>query len=137
VISSVNGHRYKNGGPRTCVEEAHLRITRGEDVLDALTAGVSILELDPEETGVGYGGLPNGEGVVQLDACCMHGPKKQAGGVAALEGVRTPSLVAQAVMANTDHHLLVGPGAQTFARQMGFTIEPDLNTDRSRALWLE
>jgi N4-(beta-N-acetylglucosaminyl)-L-asparaginase len=137
VIASENGQRFKNGGPRTCVEEAFQRIVRGEDVLDALIAGVNILELDPEETGVGYGGLPNGDGVVQLDACCMHGPRRQAGGVAALEGVRTPSLVAQAVLANTDHHLLVGAGAQTFARQMGFSIEPDLNTERSRKLWLE
>jgi N4-(beta-N-acetylglucosaminyl)-L-asparaginase len=67
----------------------------------------------------------------------MHGPKKWAGGVAALEGVRTPSLVAKAVMEHTDHHLLVGSGAQEFARGMGFTIEDDLNTEQSRALWLE
>ncbi|MCI0434005.1 MAG: isoaspartyl peptidase/L-asparaginase [Gemmatimonadetes bacterium] len=67
----------------------------------------------------------------------MHGPKKRAGGVAALEGVRTPSLVAKAVMEHTDHHLLVGGGAQDFARQMGFTIEDDLNTPESRRLWLE
>jgi N4-(beta-N-acetylglucosaminyl)-L-asparaginase len=100
-------------------------------------AGVNIPELDPEESGIGYGGLPNADGVVQLDACCMHGPRKQAGGVAALEGVRTPSLVAKAVMENTDHHLLVGEGAQSFARMMGFTIEDDLNTPRSRARWLE
>ena len=87
-----------------------------------------IPELDPEESGIGYGGLPNAEGVVQLDSCCMHGPKKWAGGVAALEGVRTPSLVAKAVMEHTDHHLLVGKGAQEFARSLGFTIEEDLNT---------
>jgi len=74
---------------------------------------------------------------VQLDACCMHGPKKRAGGVAALEGVRTPSKVAHAVMENTDHHLLVGQGAQEFARNLGFTIEADLNTERSRKAWLE
>ena len=66
----------------------------------------------------------------------MHGPKRRAGGVAALEGVRTPSNVAQAVMNQTDHHLLVGPGAQRFARNMGFKIEDDLNTDRSRQMWL-
>jgi N4-(beta-N-acetylglucosaminyl)-L-asparaginase len=98
---------------------------------------VNVVELDPDEDSVGYGGLPNADGVVQLDACCMHGPKKRAGGVAALEGVRTPSLVAKAVMDHTDHHLLVGAGAQTFARNMGFRIEPDLNTDKSRRLWLE
>jgi N4-(beta-N-acetylglucosaminyl)-L-asparaginase len=67
----------------------------------------------------------------------MHGPTKRAGGVAALEGVRTPSRVAKAVLETTDHHLLVGLGAQTFARQMGFTIEADLNTEKSRARWLE
>ena len=137
VIASANGHVFRNGGPRTCVEEAFQRITAGEDVLDALIAGVNIVELDPEESGVGFGGLPNADGVVQLDSCCMHGPKKRAGGVASLEGVRTPSLVAQKVMDVTDHHLLVGPGAQTFARQMGFEIEDDLNTDQSRAKWLE
>ena len=58
-------------------------MTSGTDVLDALVAGVNIVELDPDETSVGYGGLPNADGVVQLDACCMHGPKKKAGGVAA------------------------------------------------------
>jgi N4-(beta-N-acetylglucosaminyl)-L-asparaginase len=137
VIASTNGNRFRNGGPRTCVEEAWQRIARGEGVLDALVAGVSIVELDPEETGVGYGGLPNADGVVQLDACCMHGPLKRAGGVAALEGVRTPSKVAKAVMDHTDHHLLVGAGAQAFARQMGFAIEADLNTEKSRARWLD
>jgi len=137
VIASANGNIFKNGGPRTCVEEAFNRITAGEDVLDALIAGVNIVELDPKESGVGYGGLPNAEGVVQLDSCCMHGPKKRAGGVAALEGVRTPSLVAKAVMNETDHHLLVGAGAQNFARQMGFEIEDDLNTELSRSRWLE
>ncbi len=137
VLSSANGNRFRNGGPRTCVEEAFARLTRGEDVLDAILAGVNIVELDPEDISVGYGGLPNAEGVVQLDASCMHGPKKRAGAVAALEGVRTPSLVAKAVMQNTDHLLLVGKGAQDFARKMGFKIEDDLNTERSRALWLE
>jgi len=137
VIASGNGNRFKNGGRATCVEEAFRRLTGGSDVLDALIAGVNIVERDPEDTSVGFGGLPNADGVVQLDACCMHGPKRRAGGVAALEGVRTPSLVAKAVMDHTDHHLLVGSGAQTFARNMGFTIEADLNTPRSRELWLE
>ena len=137
VIASANGHTFKNGGPRTCVEEAYARLVAGEDVLDALIAGVNIVELDPTEMGVGYGGRPNADGVVQLDSCCMHGPKKRAGGVGALEGVRTPSLVAKAVMEKTDHHLLVGGGAGQFARQMGFEIEDDLNTEGSRASWLE
>ncbi len=137
VIASGNGHRYRNGGTQTCVEKAFSMITGGADVLDALIAGVNINELDPEEMSVGYGALPNADGVLQLDACCMHGPLKRAGGVAALEGVRTPSLVAKAVMDNTDHHLLVGKGAQQFARNLGFKIEDDLNTERSRQRWLE
>lgn len=128
VIASANGNRFKNGGDVTCIQEAFRLLTTGTDVLDALIAGVNIVERDPEDTSVGYGGLPNADGIVQLDSCCMHGPKKRAGGVAALEGVRTPSLVAKAVMDHTDHHLLVGAGAQTFARNMGFTIEADLNT---------
>lgn len=137
VVSSRNGNEFKNGGPRTAVHEAYERIARGEDVLDAILAGVNIVEADPADDSVGYGGVPNADGVVQLDACVMHGPKKRAGGVAALEGVRTPSLVAKAVMEQTDHHLLVGAGAQVFARQLGFTIEDDLNTEHSRKLWLD
>jgi len=137
VISSANGHQYRNGGETTCVETAFAAMTAGSDVLDALIAGVSLCELDPLDDSVGYGGLPNADGVVQLDACCMHGPLRRAGGVACLEGVRTPSKVAHAVMQTTDHHLLVGRDAQEFARQLGFTIEADLNTDNSRAKWLE
>jgi N4-(beta-N-acetylglucosaminyl)-L-asparaginase len=137
VVASANGHQFRNGGPRTAVEEAFLRLTRGDDPLDAVVAGVAINELDPADDSVGYGGLPNADGVVQLDACCMHGPRKRAGGVAALEGVRTPARVAQAVLDQTDHHLLVGRGAQEFARQVGFTIEDDLNTTHSRQQWLE
>ncbi len=138
VIASSNGNRFKNGGPVTGVQKAFEMMTSGgSDVLDALIAGVNLCELDPEDTGVGYGGLPNADGVVQLDSCCMHGPKKRAGGVACLEGVRTPSLVAKTVMEYTDHHLLVGRDAQRFAASMGFTIEDDLNTEKSRKLWLE
>jgi N4-(beta-N-acetylglucosaminyl)-L-asparaginase len=137
VIASANGNRFRNGGTQTAVEKAFATMTAGADVLDALIAGVNIVELDPEDTSVGYGGLPNADGVVQLDACCMHGPRKRAGGVASLEGVKTPSSVAQKVMDITDHHLLVGSGAQSFARNTGFTIEADLNTPRSRERWLE
>jgi N4-(beta-N-acetylglucosaminyl)-L-asparaginase len=137
VIASGNGNRYKNGGAQTAVEKTFSMITAGSDVLDAIVAGVNIVELDPLDSSVGYGGLPNADGVVQLDSCVMHGPKKQAGGVAALEGVRTPSSVALAVSQQTDHHLLVGKGAQDFARKFGFTIEDDLNTEKSRQSWLE
>lgn len=137
VVASRNGNTMKNGGDKTCVETAFKMMAEGSDVLDALTAGVNIVELDPLDASVGYGGRPNADGVVQLDASCMHGPKKQAGAVASLEGVRTPANVAKAVMDHTDHHLLVGPGAQRFARNMGFAIEDDLNTERSRQMWLE
>jgi N4-(beta-N-acetylglucosaminyl)-L-asparaginase len=137
VVASANGNRSRDAAGRTCVQHAYELMTGGTDVLDALIAGVNIVELDPDDTSVGYGGLPNGDGVVQLDASVMHGPKRQAGAVAALEGVRTPSLVARAVLQHTDHHLLVGQGAQDFARQFGFAIEGDLNTERSRARWLE
>src|ERR1044071_9607550 len=137
VIAASNGNRSKNDKGQTCVAKAFEMITNGADVLDAVVAGVGIVELDPEDSSVGYGGIPNAEGVVQLDSCCMHGPKKRAGGVAAIEGVRTPAKVAQLVADFTDHHLLVGKGAQDFARNMGFKIEDDLNTEKSRKTWLE
>jgi N4-(beta-N-acetylglucosaminyl)-L-asparaginase len=137
VISSANGNFFKNGGNVTCVENAFSMITEGADVLDAVIAGVNIVELDPEDDTVGYGGLPNADGIVQLDSSCMHGPKKQAGAVAAIEGVRTPSQVARAVSELTDHHLIVGEGAQRLARNLGFKIENDLNTEHSRKMWLE
>ena len=132
VVSSANGNKFKHDGNVTAVQKAFTMITQGGDVLDAVIAGVNIVELDPLDDSVGYGGLPNAEGVVQLDSSCMHGPKKRAGAVGALEGVRTPSLVAKAVLETTDHHLLVGKGAQDFARNMGFKIEDDLNTEHSR-----
>ena len=137
VIADDSGLQFRNGGKSNAVETAFDLITKGSDVLDALVAGVNIPELDPLETGIGYGGLPNADGVVQLDASVMHGPKRRAGGVAAIEGVRTPSLVARAVAEQTDHHLLVGEGAQAFARSIGITVEDDLNTPESRKQWLE
>src|SRR4051812_46745375 len=76
VISSSNGNKFTNGGTQTCVEKAFQMLAGGSDVLDALIAGVNIVELDPLDDSVGYGGLPNAEGVVQLDSCCMHGPTK-------------------------------------------------------------
>jgi N4-(beta-N-acetylglucosaminyl)-L-asparaginase len=137
VVASGNGNKSKDAAGLTCVAKAFQLITAGVDVLDAIIAGVNIIELDPEEDSVGYGGLPNADGVVQLDASVMHGPLKRAGAVACLEGVRTPSLIAKKVMEETDHHLLAGQDAQRFARNMGFKIEDDLNTDKSRKLWLE
>src|SRR5438045_3653433 len=138
VIASANGNKFKNGGDMTCVQKAFTMMTSGNtDVLDALIAGVNIVELDPLDDSVGYGGLPNADGIVQLDSCVMHGPLKRAGAVACIEGVRTPSLVARAVMDQTDHHLLVGKDAQHFARDVGFKIEDHLNTEKSRRIWLE
>jgi N4-(beta-N-acetylglucosaminyl)-L-asparaginase len=137
VIASANGNVYKNGGQRAAVATAFERIAAGGDVLDAVIEGVTLNELDPADDSVGYGGLPNADGVVQLDSCCMHGPLKRAGGVACLEGIRTPSHVARLVLHTTDHHLIVGKDAQRFAASMGMTIEPDLNTPNSRKLWLE
>ena len=90
VISSANGLRG--------VKLAYDRIVAGTDTLDAIIAGVNIQELDPDDQSVGLGGLPNADGVVQLDASCMHGPTKRAGAVACLEDIATPSLVAKAVM---------------------------------------
>jgi N4-(beta-N-acetylglucosaminyl)-L-asparaginase len=107
----------------------------GVDPLDAAIEAAKIQELDPADSSVGLGGLPNEDGVVQLDASCMHGPTRRAGAVAALEGIATPSLVARAVMEYTDHVLLVGEGAKRFALEMGFE-EQDLLTAESRQRWL-
>jgi N4-(beta-N-acetylglucosaminyl)-L-asparaginase len=128
VVASSNGIRG--------VTTAYDMIVGGADTLDAIIAGVNIQELDPEDNSVGLGGLPNEEGIVQLDASCMHGPTKRAGAVGCLEGIATPSLVAKAVMDHTDHIMLVGPDAKRFALKMGFK-EQDLMTEKSRAEWLK
>lgn len=127
VIASANGFRG--------VARAHQLILEGADTLDAAVEAVKIQELDPDDTSVGYGGLPNEEGVVQLDASCMHGPTKRAGAVASLEGIKTPSEIAKLVLQYTDHVLLVGPGAKRFALSFGYE-EHDLLTPRSREIWL-
>ena len=107
----------------------------GGDTLDAVIAGVNINEEDPEDNSVGYGGLPNEDGVVELDSCVMHGPTRRAGSVASLRNIKTPSKVAKAVMEQTDHLMLVGEGALKFARTLGFP-EHDLLTEKSRIAWL-
>ena len=105
VIADYSGFEFTNSGKENAVARAFRLITEGKDVLDALIAGVNIPELDPLETGIGFGALPNADGVIELDASCMHGPLRRAGAVASIQGVRTPSLVARAVMDYTDHHL--------------------------------
>lgn len=107
----------------------------GGDTLDAVLAGVEIVELDPKDNSVGYGGLPNEQGVVELDASVMHGPTRRGGAVAALRGVRTPSKVAKVVMERTDHLLIVGHGAREFATAHGFE-DVNLLTEESRVAWL-
>ncbi len=127
VIASSNGIRG--------VKVAWDRIVAGEDTLDAIIAGVNIQELDPDDQSVGLGGLPNADGVVQLDASCMHGPTRRAGSVGCLEDIATPSLVAKAIMDYTDHIMLVGDDARKFAIQMGFKTQ-NLLTEKSRQDWL-
>lgn len=106
------------------------------DPLDAAIAGVTEVENDPKDHSVGYGGLPNEDGVVELDAAVMHGPTHRTGAVAALQRIRNPARVAQTVLARTKHALLVGEGALRFARAHGFK-EEDLLTDEAREIWIK
>ena len=127
VISSANGLR--------ATARAGEMILAGADTLDAVIAGVNIVENDPEDMSVGYGGLPNEDGVVELDSCVMHGPSCKAGSVASIRNIKTPSSVAKVVMERTDHVMLVGEGALRFARAHGFE-EVNLLTDKARKVWL-
>ncbi len=127
VISSANGVH--------AIEKANQLLREGRDALDAVIAAVNVVEDDPNDMSVGLGGLPNAEGVVELDASVMHGPTHRAGAVAALQNIKNPSLVARAVMERTDHVLLVGEGALKFAKMHGFK-EENLLTDRSREEWV-
>lgn len=126
-VSSANGV--------AAVTKAVEVMRSGGDTLDAAIAGVNIVELDPKDNSVGYAGLPNERGDVELDASVMHGPTRRAGAVASLRGVRTPSLVAKAVLERTDHILIVGQGAREFATAQGFE-DVNLLTEESRIAWL-
>lgn len=128
AIASGNGQR--------AVDKAMELMNLGKDPLDAVIAGVNIVESDPNDMSVGYGGIPNEEGVVELDSSVMHGPTHNAGAVASLRNIKNPSRVAKLVMERTDHALLVGMGALKFARAHGFK-EEDLLTDRAREIWLK
>ncbi len=128
VVASANG--------RGAVAEAIRLIQNGADALDAVIGGVNLVEEDPADMTVGYGGLPNADGVVQLDSACMHGPTGRAGAVAALEGIMYPSKVARLVLQRTDHVLLVAEGAQRFAKMHGFPIE-NLLTEAARREWVK
>lgn len=127
VISSANGLKACRRAMET--------LNAGADTLDAVVAGVNIVEEDPEDDSVGYGGLPNENGVVELDASVMHGPTRRAGSVAAIRGIKTPSKIAKLVMEQTDHVMLVGQGALDFAKAWGYK-EEDLLTERSRLAWM-
>ena len=134
VVCSANGY-YRDNPGASPIKKAYDMVAAGVDPLAAVIAGVNIVELDPNDMSVGLGGLPNEDGVVQLDASCMHGPTKRAGAVGCLEDIATPSLVAKAVMDRTDHIFLVGAGAKKFALEMGFK-EQNLLTEKSREAWL-
>ena len=128
AIASANGLQ--------AVSKAMEVIGSGGDALDGVIAGVNIVEDDPNDTSVGYGGLPNEEGAVELDAAVMHGPTHRGGSVAAIRNIKNPSKVARMVMERTDHVLLVGEGALRFAKAHGFK-EVDLLTEKAREEWLK
>lgn len=128
LISSGNGIPACN--------KAFQLMGQGSDPMDAVVAGINVVEDDPNDNSVGYGGLPNEDGVVQLDSCVMDGRFHKAGAVASLERVKNPSSVALLVMRRTDHVLIVGEGALKFARAHGFK-EQELLTEESRKIWLK
>jgi len=127
AIASGNGLR--------AVQHARARVLEGADTALAVVDGVSIVEADPDDMSVGLGGLPDERGIVTLDASVMHGPTHKAGAVAALEDIVHASRVALKVLQNTDHVMLVGPGAREFAIMQGFRVR-NLLTDRAREAWL-
>ena len=127
MISAGNGHNY--------LDEAYGLLSGGADTLDAVLRVVTGPENDPNDESVGLGGHPNEEGVVELDACCMHGPTRTAGSVGGIRNIKNASLVANAVRLHSGHVMLVGEGAERFAVAQGFPRE-NLLTDKSRKEWL-
>ncbi len=112
IISAGNGFDY--------LDDAFAFLKEGGDTLDTALKVVKGPEDDPNEDSVGLGGLPNEEGVVELDSCCMHGPTRRAGSVGSVRNIKNVSLVAKAVMEHTGHVMLVGEGAERFAVAQGF-----------------
>lgn len=127
VISLTNG--------QTATRRAYVLMSQGADTLAAVVAAANLVENDPEDYSVGFGGLPNEEGVVELDAAVMHGPTHRCGAVAALRSIRNAASVAKVVLERSGHVLLAGDGALQFARAHGFA-EEDLLIERSKKLWL-
>src|SRR5260370_2496340 len=117
------------------IDAAYDMLRNGQDTLDAVLHVCKMQEDDPNDDSVGLGGLPNEEGVVELDACCMHGPTRRAGSVGGVRNIKNVCLVAKAVMEHTGHVMLVGEGAERFAVAMGFPRE-NLLTEHSRKIWL-
>jgi N4-(beta-N-acetylglucosaminyl)-L-asparaginase len=126
---------HTNDTGREAIRQAWEILSGGGSALDAVERGANVIEVDPEDMSVGYGGLPNAEGVVQLDASIMDGKTYSAGSVAGIENIKTPSSVARLVMERTDHVMLVAEGALDFAKSFGFE-EENLLTERGRAAWL-
>ena len=134
--AATDGFRIvTSGNGLEAAKAAREALLAGTDPLDAAIAGVNVVELDPADLTVGYGGIPNEEGVVELDAAVMDGRTMKAGAVAALTGVKTPSKVAKLVMERTDRVFLVGAGARRFATAHGFPDE-ELLTEKTRKIWL-
>jgi N4-(beta-N-acetylglucosaminyl)-L-asparaginase len=116
------------------IDGAYTMLQRGGDTLDAALFVCRAQEDDPTDSSVGLGGLPNEEGVVELDACCVHGPTRRMGSVAAVRNIKNVSTLARMVMEHTGHVMLVGEGAERFAVARGLKRE-DLLTERSRKIW--
>ena len=117
------------------VAEAYAMLQQGTDTLDAALHVCAGRENDPKDHSVGYGGLPNEDGVVELDASVMHGPTRRAGAVGACQNIRHVGQLAKTVMEHSSHVMMAGEGAERFAVAEGYNKE-DLFTDDARKIWV-